>query len=203
MYRQIPNMLTLMCLIKQHQLLLSLSRSSTQPLYALIALLIFAIASATDWLDGYLARKWESVSGFGRMLDPIADKLMVIIILAALMGTAIASSLLAIPTIIIITREVMVSGLREFMAKQDFIVHVTLAAKNETTIQLIAIGFLIGTFIFEQDTSYAALSYGTGMIGIWLAALITAQTGIAYFTSAIRFINAQNKPHQMMGLMKS
>ena len=190
MYRQIPNMLTLMRLIAAPVVAIIITLS-TQPLYALIALLIFAIASATDWLDGYLARKWESVSGFGRMLDPIADKLMVIIILAALMGTALASPLLAIPTIIIITREVMVSGLREFMAKQDFIVHVTLAAKMKTTIQLIAIGFLIGTFIFEQDTSYAALSYGTGMIGIWIAALITAQTGIAYFTSAIRFINAQ------------
>ncbi len=190
MYRQIPNILTLMRLIAAPVVAIIITLS-TQPLYALIALLIFAIASATDWLDGYLARKWESVSGFGRMLDPIADKLMVIIILAALMGTALASPLLAIPTIIIITREVMVSGLREFMAKQDFIVHVTLAAKMKTTIQLIAIGFLIGTFIFEQDTSYAALSYGTGMIGIWIAALITAQTGIAYFTSAIRFLNAQ------------
>ena len=190
MYRQIPNMLTLMRLIAAPVVAIIITLS-TQPLYALIALVIFAIASATDWLDGYLARKWESVSGFGRMLDPIADKLMVIIILAALMGTALASPLLAIPTIIIITREVMVSGLREFMAKQDFIVHVTLAAKMKTTIQLIAIGFLIGTFIFEQDTSYAALSYGTGIIGIWIAALITAQTGIAYFTSAIRFINAQ------------
>ena len=190
MYRQIPNILTLMRLIAAPIVAIIITLS-TQPLYALIALVIFAIASATDWLDGYLARKWESVSGFGRMLDPIADKLMVIIILAALMGTALASPLLAIPTIIIITREVMVSGLREFMAKQDFIVHVTLAAKMKTTIQLIAIGFLIGTFIFEQDTSYAALSYGTGIIGIWIAALITAQTGIAYFTSAIRFINAQ------------
>ena len=164
---------------------------STQPLYALIALIIFAIASATDWLDGYLARKWESVSGFGRMLDPIADKLMVIIILAALMGTALSGPLLAIPAIIIITREVMVSGLREFMAKQDFIVHVTLAAKLKTTIQLIAIGFLIGTFIFEQDSLYALLSYRTGLFGIWFAALITAQTGIAYFTSAMRYLAAQ------------
>ena len=190
MYRQIPNILTLMRLVAA-PIVAVIITISTEPLYALIALLLFAIASATDWLDGYLARKWESVSGFGRMLDPIADKLMVIIILAALMGTALASPLLAIPTIIIITREVMVSGLREFMAKQDFIVHVTLAAKMKTTIQLIALGFLIGTFIFEQGSIYASLSYGTGMIGIWIAALITAQTGIAYFTSAMQFLNTQ------------
>lgn len=190
MYRQIPNILTLMRLVAA-PIVAVIITISTEPLYALIALLLFAIASATDWLDGYLARKWESVSGFGRMLDPIADKLMVIIILAALMGTALASPLLAIPTIIIITREVMVSGLREFMAKQDFIVHVTLAAKMKTTIQLIALGFLIGTFIFEQGSIYASLSYGTGMIGIWIAALITAQTGIAYFTNAMQFLNTQ------------
>ena len=190
MYRQIPNMLTLMRLVAAPVVAIIVTLS-TQPLYALIALVIFAIASATDWLDGYLARKWESVSGFGRMLDPIADKLMVIIILAALMGTDLSGPLLAIPTIIIITREVMISGLREFMAKQDFIVHVTLAAKMKTTIQLIAIGFLIGTFIFEQGSSFATLTYGTGMVGIWIAALITAQTGIAYFTSALAFINAQ------------
>ena len=190
MYRQIPNILTLMRLVAA-PIVAVIITISTEPLYAIIALVLFAIASATDWLDGYLARKWESVSGFGRMLDPIADKLMVIIILAALMGTALASPLLAIPTIIIITREVMVSGLREFMAKQDFIVHVTLAAKMKTTIQLIALGFLIGTFIFEQGSLYASLSYGTGMIGIWIAALITAQTGIAYFTSAMQFLNTQ------------
>lgn len=190
MYRQIPNILTLMRLVAAPVVAVIITLS-TQPLYALIALVIFAIASATDWLDGYLARKWESVSGFGRMLDPIADKLMVIIILAALMGTALSGPLLAIPAIIIITREVMVSGLREFMAKQDFIVHVTLAAKMKTTIQLIAIGFLIGTFIFEQDSLYALLSYRTGLFGIWFAALITAQTGIAYFTSAMRYLAAQ------------
>ena len=190
MYRQIPNILTVMRLVAA-PIVAVIITLSTQPLYALIALVIFAIASATDWLDGYLARKWESVSGFGRMLDPIADKLMVIIILAALMGTALSGPLLAIPAIIIITREVMVSGLREFMAKQDFIVHVTLAAKMKTTIQLIAIGFLIGTFIFEQDSLYALLSYRMGLFGIWFAALITAQTGIAYFTSAMRYLAAQ------------
>lgn len=190
MYRQIPNLLTVMRLIAAPIVAILLS-ISTQPFYALIALCLFAVASATDWLDGYLARRWQSVSGFGRMLDPIADKLMVIIILAALMSTDIASLYLAIPTIIIITREVMVSGLREFMAKQDVVVHVTLAAKMKTTIQLIAIGFLIGTFIFAPGTFYASVTYGIGMVGIWFAALLTAQTGIAYFTSALRHLNSQ------------
>ena len=158
----------------------------------LIALVIFATASATDWLDGYLARRWDIVSGFGRMLDPIADKLMVIIILAALLTTQAGTTSLALATIIIITREVMVSGLREFMAKQDFIVHVTLAAKMKTTIQLIAIGFLIGQFIFTPDSQLATLTSWVGTILIWFAALLTAQTGIAYFTNAIQHLKTSS-----------
>lgn len=191
MYRHIPNFLTAMRLVAAPLVALMLI-NSTEPLSALVALIIYAVASLTDWLDGYLARRWQSVSGFGRMLDPIADKLMVIIILAALMGTSLSGWLLGVPAIIIITREVMVSGLREFMAKQDFIVHVTLAAKMKTTVQLIAMGFLIGTFIFTPTSDYATLTYGIGMVGIWFAALLTAQTGIAYFISAMRHIKTQN-----------
>jgi len=177
MYRQIPNILTAMRLISAPLVALMLL-ISTEPFWSLIALIIYAIASATDWLDGYLARRWQSVSGFGRMLDPIADKLMVILILSALMTThlvptGISGLIIGAPALIIITREIMVSGLREFMAKQDFIVHVTWAAKMKTTIQLIAIGFLIGSFIFQPASDYAKLSYGVGVVGLWLAAALT------------------------------
>ena len=190
MYRQIPNILTAMRLISAPLVALMLL-ISTEPLWSLVALIIYAIASATDWLDGYLARRWQSVSGFGRMLDPIADKLMVILILSALMATNLVETgtsglMVGVPALIIITREVMVSGLREFMAKQDFVVHVTWAAKMKTTIQLIAIGFLIGSFIFQPTSDYATLSYGVGVVGLWGAALLTAQTGIAYFAHAMR-----------------
>lgn len=195
MYRQIPNILTAMRLISAPLVALMLL-ISTEPFWSLIALIIYAIASATDWLDGYLARRWQSVSGFGRMLDPIADKLMVILILSAIMATklvpaGISGLIIGAPALIIITREIMVSGLREFMAKQDFIVHVTWAAKMKTTIQLIAIGFLIGSFIFQPASDYAKLSYGVGVVGLWLAAALTAQTGIAYFSHAIRHMSAQ------------
>ena len=194
MYRQIPNILTAMRLISA-PLVALMVLITTDPFWSLIALIIYAIASATDWLDGYLARRWQSVSGFGRMLDPIADKLMVILILSALMTTNLVETgrealIIGVPALIIITREVMVSGLREFMAKQDFVVHVTWAAKMKTTIQLIAIGFLIGSFIFEPASDFARLSYGVGVIGIWLAAVLTAQTGIAYFSHAIRHMAA-------------
>ena len=188
MYRQIPNILTALRLIAA-PLVAVMLLVSTAPLWSLIALIIYAIASATDWLDGYLARRWQTVSGFGRMLDPIADKLMVVIILAALMTTSLSHLWLSLPALIIITREVMVSGLREFMAKQDVIIHVTLAAKMKTTVQLIAIGFLIGVFIFEPDSDAANLTYGIGITGIWIAALLTAQTGFAYFINALRHLS--------------
>ena len=85
----------------------------------------------------------------------------------------------------------MVSGLREFMAKQDFIVHVTLAAKLKTTCQLIALGFLIGAFIFPPTSLYFSLCHNIGLISLWIAALITAQTGIAYFQAATKHLNSQ------------
>ena len=188
MYRQIPNILTALRLIAAPLVAVMLLVSTT-PLWSLCALIIYAIASATDWLDGYLARRWQTVSGFGRMLDPIADKLMVVIILAALMTTSLSHLWLSIPAVVIITREIMVSGLREFMAKQDVVIHVTLAAKMKTTVQLIAIGFLIGVFIFEPGSMAANLVHGIGITGIWVAALITAQTGFAYFTGALRHLS--------------
>lgn len=190
MYRYIPNILTILRLVAAPIVALILI-FTTDSLWSLIALLIYSIASATDWLDGYLARRWEIVSNFGRMLDPIADKLMVIVLLMALMGTAIGDIWLAIPALIIVTREIMVSGLREFMAKHDFIMHVTFAAKLKTTIQLIAIGFLIGAFIFTPNGWEFQLCYQIGMIGLWFAAIITAQTGIAYYKAASDHLNSK------------
>lgn len=190
MYRHIPNLLTLLRLLSAPAVALIMTMTA-DPFWSLVALIIYIFASATDWLDGYLARRWQSVSNFGRMLDPIADKLMVIVMLLALMGTSFGTIWLALPALMIVTREIMVSGLREFMAKQDFIVHVTLAAKLKTTIQLIALGFLIGAFIFPPASSYFILCHWIGLINLWVAALITAQTGIAYFQAATSHLNSQ------------
>ena len=111
MYRHIPNLLTLLRLLSAPAVALILTMTK-DPFWSLVALIIYIFASATDWLDGYLARRWQSVSNFGRMLDPIADKLMVIVMLLALMGTSFGTLWLALPALIIVTREIMVSGLR-------------------------------------------------------------------------------------------
>ena len=190
MHRHIPNLLTILRILAAPLVSLMLL-TDTSPVWAITALVIYVVASMTDWLDGYLARRWDIVSGFGRMLDPIADKLMVILMLAVLMGTSLASLWLALPTIVIVTREIMVSGLREYMAKQDFIVHVTWAAKMKTTIQLTAIGFLIGSFIFTPDSTLGALVTLIGLAGLWFAALLTAQTGYHYFAAALAHMDQQ------------
>src|SRR6478736_2519589 len=142
------------------------------------ALVIFASASITDFLDGYLARIWNQTSNIGRMLDPIADKLLVsaILLLAAADQTIAGWSLWA--AIIILCREILVSGLREYLAALKVSVPVTRIAKWKTTVQLVAIAFLLagpaGDEIFPYTTK-------AGIALLWIAALLTIYTGYDYF----------------------
>ena len=184
MHRHVPNLLTIARLCSAPLIALMLLLSD-DPFIAFLALILFILAALTDWLDGYLARRWEIVSGFGRMLDPIADKLMVVTLLLTFMGTNLATIWLFIPALIIVTREIMVSGLREFMAGRDVTMHVTMAAKLKTTFQLVAMGFLIAHFAFTEGLLHQIATQG-GFILLWLAAYLTGQTGIAYFASAFR-----------------
>ena len=151
------------------------------------ALIIFVVASLTDFLDGYLARIWQQTSNIGRMLDPIADKLLVatcLLLLAADTDKTIAGwSLWA--AIIILCREILVSGLREYLAELKVSVPVTWIAKWKTTIQMIAIAFLLagsaGDKVFEYTTQ-------SGLAMLWAAALITLYTGYAYFRAGLKHI---------------
>lgn len=151
------------------------------------ALLIFIIASITDFFDGYLARIWQQTSNIGRMLDPIADKLLVstcLLLLAADTDKTIAGwSLWA--AIIILCREILVSGLREYLAELKVSVPVTKVAKWKTTLQMLAIGFLLagsaGDKIFPYTTD-------VGLFLLWAAAIITLYTGYDYFRAGLRHI---------------
>ena len=187
MHRHVPNLLTIARLISAPIIALMLLLSD-EPRVAFAALILFILAALTDWLDGYLARRWQIISGFGRMLDPIADKLMVVTLLVAFMGTSLASLWLFIPALVIVTREIMVSGLREFMAGRNVTMHVTMAAKLKTTFQLVAMGFLIAHFAFVDGILHQIATQG-GLILLWIAAFLTGQTGIAYFTSAFQQID--------------
>lgn len=151
------------------------------------ALIIFMAASVTDYLDGYLARAWKQTSNIGRMLDPIADKLLVatcLLLLAADTDRTIAGwSLWA--AIIILCREILVSGLREYLAALKVSVPVTQLAKWKTAIQMVAIGFLLlgpaGNKIVPYWTEI-------GIFLLWVSAIVTLYTGYDYFRAGLKHI---------------
>jgi len=150
-----------------------------------VALAVFIAAAVTDFLDGYLARMWGQQSSLGRMLDPIADKLLVascLLMLAA--GTTIRGwALLA--AVIILCREILVSGLREFLADLRVSVPVSQLAKWKTAGQLVAIGFLIAGEAGEQ---ILPATIAIGIMLLWLSAIVTLYTGWDYFRAGLRYM---------------
>jgi cardiolipin synthase len=150
-----------------------------------VALVIFIGAGVTDVLDGYFARKWGEQSSFGRMLDPIADKLLVAscLLMLAADGTIRGWSLWA--AIVILCREILVSGLREYLAELRVSVPVTALAKWKTFLQLVAVGFLIAGEAGDRILPVTTL---TGVILLWLSAILTLYTGWDYFRAGVRHL---------------
>ncbi len=147
------------------------------------ALAIYVAACVTDWLDGYLARVWQQQSTLGRVLDPIADKLLVGATLLMLTHDNTIQGIQIWAAVIILCREILVSGLREFLAELNVRVHVTQLAKWKTTVQMIALGVLIAGP--AGDTIVPGVTW-TGLVLLWVAALLTLWTGFDYLKSAIR-----------------
>jgi cardiolipin synthase len=147
-----------------------------------MALLLFILAAITDFFDGYLARKWGQQSALGRMLDPIADKVLVAVILLVLAADRTISGVHIWAAIIILSREVLVSGLREFLAELRVSVPVTRVAKWKTTVQLLAVGFLIAGPAGDKIMPYVS---DFGIAGLWVAAALTLYTGYDYFKAGI------------------
>jgi CDP-diacylglycerol--glycerol-3-phosphate 3-phosphatidyltransferase/cardiolipin synthase len=147
------------------------------------ALGVYVGACITDWLDGYLARVWDQQSMLGRMLDPIADKLLVgttLLMLAydnTIDGPAVGAAA------IILCREILVSGLREFLAELNVKVHVTQLAKWKTTMQMIALGILLAGPAGDKLVPGVT---ATGLAMLWFAALLTLWTGFDYLKAAVR-----------------
>jgi cardiolipin synthase len=155
----------------------------------LLALFVFIAASVTDWLDGYLARVWQQQSALGRMLDPIADKLLVGIVLLLLVSDNTIGGWSLIAAIIILSREILVSGLREFLAEVHVRVPVSQLAKWKTTLQMEALGFLIcGP---AGDRVFPYISY-TGLLLLWVSALITIYTGYDYLRAGLRHLMSED-----------
>ncbi len=182
------------------------------------ALALFVGAAVTDWFDGYLARLWHQESKFGAMMDPIADKAMVVIAIMVLTGYSGMNPWLILPATVILFREVAVSGLREFLGSKAGTLKVTKLAKWKTTAQMVAIAVLfLGTGLeylngvamqgMTPDEYAAAVNAGladpvracgrrdcaslagdAGLILMWIAALLTAITGLDYFNKSRPFL---------------
>jgi cardiolipin synthase (CMP-forming) len=150
-----------------------------------VALVIFITAGVTDILDGYVARMWSQQSTLGRMLDPIADKLLVAscLLMLAADGTINGPSLWA--AIVILCREILVSGLREYLAELRVSVPVTRLAKWKTALQLVAIGFLLAG---DAGDAIVAVVTPIGLALLWLSALLTLYTGWDYFRAGLRHL---------------
>lgn len=147
-----------------------------------IALILFVLAAVTDFLDGWLARRYDVTSPVGRLFDPIADKLLVGAVIVALVWTGDAP---VIPAILIICRELLVSGLREHLAENKVALPVTWLAKWKTTVQMVALAFLIlGTGGPELTDGLTTLLIG--QILFWIAAILTVITGWDYLRTGLR-----------------
>lgn len=182
------------------------------------ALGLFVGAALTDWFDGYLARLWKQESKFGAMMDPIADKAMVVIAIMVITGYNGMNPWLILPATLILFREVFVGGLREYLGQKSGLLKVTKLAKWKTTAQMIAIAVLfLGTGLDYQNSlalegmtpeqHMAAVAAGeaeairtcgnrdcasyANLVGIWLlwlAALLTVVTGWEYFAKSLPFL---------------
>ncbi len=147
-----------------------------------VVFVLFCLAGITDAVDGLVARKLGAVSPFGRMLDPIADKLIVSAALLMLAADGTLQGLALIPALIILCREILVSGLREFLAGADVSLPVTRIAKAKTAVQFIAIAALIACSASER---YLPGITNAAVVGLWFAAGLTFYTGYAYMRAGI------------------
>lgn len=146
------------------------------------AFALFILASITDWLDGYLARAWEQQSTLGRMLDPIADKLLVGAVLMMLVHDNTIAGFSIWAAIIILCREILVSGLREFLAELNVKIHVSQLAKWKTALQLIALAVLLAGPAAEKLLPGVT---NLGLALLWMAALLTLWTGYDYLKAGV------------------
>ena len=213
----IPNILTLLRLLAAPGVAVMFLYFN-RPWADWFALILFITAAVTDWADGYLARKWQQESKFGAMLDPIADKAMVVIALCVITGFSGMNPWILLPATLILFREVFVSGLREFLGDTAGTLRVTNLAKWKTTAQMVALAVLFATGVFQHNVlertvgmdpamvqgifageisdelgliwnaQAASVTWYAGTVLLWIAAALTAITGFDYFRKALPFL---------------
>ncbi|MEN9011611.1 MAG: CDP-diacylglycerol--glycerol-3-phosphate 3-phosphatidyltransferase [Yoonia sp.] len=217
MNMNIPNILTILRLIAAPAVAVMFLYFN-RPLADWFALILFVLAAFTDFLDGYLARAWKQESKLGTMLDPIADKAMVIIALVVITGFSGMNPWILLPAILIIFREVFVSGLREFLGETAGLLSVTKLAKWKTTVQMAAIAVLFAKGAFEHyliaqsvgmdaeiydailagevsdeiSLGWKAAGYEIcwwgGIVLLWIAMVLTVLSGWDYFRKSLPYL---------------
>ena len=189
---QIPNTLTLLRILLEPVFAIAFVIPGEAA--RLTAFVVFCIAGLSDALDGFAARKLNAGTDFGRMLDPIADKILVGVALMMLVAEGqvrefnltmgLGSLLKLVPALIILAREILVSGLREFLAGVSVSVPVSSIAKLKTTIQMVAIGAMIlGPIADRWVPGSLVLAY----FALWFAAVLTVYTGYSYFRAGLAY----------------
>jgi CDP-diacylglycerol--glycerol-3-phosphate 3-phosphatidyltransferase len=182
----LPNLLTLSRILAVPILVFLLWRPA--PIDYAITFVLYCLVGITDYFDGYLARAWGNISRLGQFLDPIADKIMVGAVLVMLISSRNANpvpeiaGLHIIAALIILLREIIVSGLREYLAGLQVSVPVSALAKWKTTFQLVALGALIlGAAVPQMPWVH-----NVGIISLWAAAALTLMTGYSYLRTGLR-----------------
>lgn len=213
----IPNILTLLRLLAAPGVAVMFLYFA-RPWADWFALVLFVVAATTDWVDGYLARAWNQQTKFGAMLDPIADKAMVVIALLVICGFSGMNPWILLPATLIMFRETFVSGLREFLGDTAGTLKVTKLAKWKTAAQMTAIAVLFSTGAFETYLNIAVegmdnatvdailagdipddggigwkwagafYSWWVGIILLWSAMVLTVITGVDYLRKAAPFL---------------
>lgn len=213
----LPNILTLLRLLAAPSVAIMFLYFN-RPLADWFALILFVSAAVTDFVDGYLARAWKQETKFGAMMDPIADKAMVVIALVVITGFSGMNPWILMPSVFIIFREVFVSGLREFLGDSAGLLKVTALAKWKTTMQMVAIAILFAKGAFEHyliDRSMGMdiatqsgilsgdiedllglrnlelgleISWYAGVGTLWLAMALTVVSGADYFRKALPYL---------------
>ncbi|QNM82986.1 CDP-diacylglycerol--glycerol-3-phosphate 3-phosphatidyltransferase [Sphingomonas sabuli] len=186
----VPNLLTLSRIFAVPILVFLLWKPA--PLDYLITFVLYCVVGATDYFDGYLARSQGQISKLGQFLDPIADKIMVAAVLVMLMASRradgdppVIEDWTVIPALIILLREIIVSGLREFLADLRVSIPVSHLAKWKTTFQLVALGALI----LAGGIPEMAWIHLVGIVSLWAAAAMTMITGYDYLRIGLRHMD--------------
>ncbi|MGL5784263.1 MAG: CDP-diacylglycerol--glycerol-3-phosphate 3-phosphatidyltransferase [Alphaproteobacteria bacterium] len=149
-------------------------------LSSLLAALLFAVVCLTDYFDGYLARTYQNVSRLGAFLDPVADKILVAVTLLMLTDSRTIQGISIVPAALILSREMMVSGLREFLAALHVSLPVSRFSKWKTGLQMFSLGFLLLSREIALADFFQSILFSAGIYILWISAFLTMMTGYHY-----------------------